>query len=315
MQGTNRIQQTTHFSLSTNTQATANASRVSDSQSHYGLYMQNIICTLFKRSSINFPPKITSEFLFYWELRSILIFKLVSRELFYLSFIIEIDVPLKPPVIREKSRVIAQPITITKAMINKLPLYSYQGAKVISSPCDIKEAVSALANESILGFDTETRPAFQKGVSYLPSLIQLASQDKVFIFQLHLIKDLTLFAPLFENAKIIKTGVGIQDDLKQLQKLGHFKPTGFVEISRLQNCQIIHNKGLCPLAAYFLGVRIAKRQQLSNWAKPDLTKAQINYAATDAWISREIYLKLTQPSLTDESYQQKTELTACSTKS
>ena len=50
--------------------------------------------------------------------------------------------------------------------------------------------------------------------------------------------------------------------------------------------------GAKKLSALVLGIRISKRQQVSNWELENLSQAQIDYAATDAWICREIYLKL-----------------------
>jgi ribonuclease D len=47
------------------------------------------------------------------------------------------------------------------------------------------------------------------------------------------------------------------------------------------------------MAAIILGVRISKAQRLTNWEAKTLTQSQQIYAATDAWICREIYLKLT----------------------
>lgn len=182
---------------------------------------------------------------------------------------------------------------IAKEMINKLPLYRYEGpVEVVSSLKDVVLAVKTLEKEPLLGFDTESQPAFKRGVTHLPSLIQLAAKDRVFIFQLHLLEGMSAFAPLFENAEIIKAGVGIKDDLMRLKKMGFFNELGFVEISQMTDRLVISNKGLRGLAGYLLGVRISKNMQLSNWGQKELTHAQVVYAATDAWVSREIYLKL-----------------------
>ncbi len=182
---------------------------------------------------------------------------------------------------------------IAKDMINKLPLYRYDGPiEIVSSPSDVDRAVKILTKENLLGFDTESQPSFKRGVTHLPSLIQLAAKDVVFIFQLHLIEGMSAFAPLFENSQILKAGVGINDDLMRLKKMAPFNESGFVEISHITDRLVISNKGLRGLAGYLLGVRISKNMQLSNWGQKDLTHSQIIYAATDAWISREIYLKL-----------------------
>jgi ribonuclease D len=49
--------------------------------------------------------------------------------------------------------------------------------------------------------------------------------------------------------------------------------------------------GVRNLAGMLLGFRIPKGNRTSNWAAPHLSPAQINYAATDAWACRELYLK------------------------
>ena len=46
------------------------------------------------------------------------------------------------------------------------------------------------------------------------------------------------------------------------------------------------------MAAIILGKRISKTQQLSNWEAASLSAPQQMYAATDAWICREMYLEL-----------------------
>ena len=51
-------------------------------------------------------------------------------------------------------------------------------------------------------------------------------------------------------------------------------------------------KSVKKMTAIILGFRISKNQQLSNWEADELTQAQRLYAATDAWVCREMYLKL-----------------------
>ncbi|PWU06429.1 MAG: 3'-5' exonuclease domain-containing protein 2 [Verrucomicrobia bacterium] len=198
--------------------------------------------------------------------------------------------------IQENNNIIENsPKGITKELINKLPLYRYDGEiEVVSSLASISDAIKELQEESLLGFDIESQPSFKRGIIHPPSLIQLAAQKTVYIFQLHELKDMEIFTPLFENSKIAKAGVGINDDLLRLKRFGLFSESGFIEIAKITDQLVISNKGLRGLAAYLLGVRISKNMQLSNWSQKELTHAQIVYAATDAWISREIYLKLTQ---------------------
>ena len=54
----------------------------------------------------------------------------------------------------------------------------------------------------------------------------------------------------------------------------------------------IRDKAVKKMAAIILGIRISKTQQLSNWEADKLSESQCRYAATDAWVCREMYLKL-----------------------
>ena len=70
-----------------------------------------------------------------------------------------------------------------------------------------------------------------------------------------------------------------------------FTPSGFVEITDITVKLGYENRGLRALAGLLLKGRISKSAQVSNWARPELDNKQVRYAATDAWISREIYLQ------------------------
>ncbi len=161
----------------------------------------------------------------------------------------------------------------------------------VAAGLDQRHALVELNNRiQELGFDTETRPAYKKGESYLPSLLQLASDDEVFIFQL---KHLGLAKPLCEilaDSTIIKAGVSLDYDIRELKKLSHFKAAGFMDLGNLAKKAGIKNHGLRGLAAVFLGERISKGMRTSNWAKDVLTPQQVQYAATDAWVGRRLYL-------------------------
>jgi len=105
------------------------------------------------------------------------------------------------------------------------------------------------------------------------------------------VQTLAPLRPIFENPDILKTGVALKDDVKELQAVEDFKPAGFFEITQLTSQLKIENKGLRPLAGILMEGRISKGAQVSNWAKQELDEKQIRYAATDAWISRELYIR------------------------
>lgn len=182
---------------------------------------------------------------------------------------------------------------LSKEAINQLPLGCWQGpVQQVRSAAEVAAVAGRLARAELLGFDTETRPAFRKGQKFAPSLLQLATEDEVFLFQL---QRTGLPAPLLailEAPAIVKAGVGLDFDLKGLQELHSFHPGGFVDLARMARRRGIRNHGLRGLAAVVCSIRISKSARTTNWANPDLTPQQIQYAATDAWIGREIYRRL-----------------------
>ena len=192
--------------------------------------------------------------------------------------------PLPPP---------AMAARISKEDINLLPLGSWEGPVVVVQRVDdLEPALARLTSADLLGFDTETRPAFRKGQSFPPSLLQLATADEVFLFQLNRVGLPGGLLKLLSDPDILKAGVGLDFDLKSLQDLRPFQPRGFVDLARVARQKGIRNNGLRGLAAAVCGIRISKSARTTNWANDLLTPQQIRYAATDAWIGRELFLRL-----------------------
>jgi ribonuclease D len=185
--------------------------------------------------------------------------------------------------------------TITKEELAKLPLVQYSGnIQLVRTQKELRQAVKDLKKETLLGFDTESKPSFQKGTTNTIAVVQLAAENSVYIFQLKLLQDITPLHAIWNNAKILKVGIALTDDIKKLKELGDFESKGFLDISSITKKIGISNTGLRALVGIFLKRRISKSAQVTNWAKPELTPAQIAYAATDAWISRELYQHIIQ---------------------
>ena len=179
---------------------------------------------------------------------------------------------------------------ISKAEINQLPLLQFSEAvHVIRKDSELEAALIGLADNDLLGFDIETRPAFRKGQCYLPSLLQLAGREAVYLFQLRRLTDLRPLFALLEDARLLKAGVSIRHDLAELQGLQPFEPAGFCDLGKMAKAKGFRNTGLRPLAALLLGLRVGKGAQVTNWARDQLTPRQITYAAIDAWVSRRLY--------------------------
>jgi len=174
--------------------------------------------------------------------------------------------------------------------INKLDRIVYEGPiHIIKTKRQMQDAVRKLRCEKLLGFDTETRPAFKKGESYPPALVQLAGRDAVYLFQLRYLDMNDGLTELFSNPRIIKTGVAVGRDILDLRKVTEFEPHGFVDLGTCAKEKGIQHHGLRGLAALLLGGRLSKGSRLTRWDRPQLGREAKLYAATDAWIGRRLY--------------------------
>lgn len=192
--------------------------------------------------------------------------------------------------------------TITSEELNALPLKAFSGkVHVITDPERLAAVASEIENHKIVGFDTETRPSFKRGQSYKVALLQLALPDKVFLIRIHQTGLPQEIISVFENKNIVKAGVAIHDDIKALQKIMHFDPTAFIELSTMAKSSGLQVESVKKLAGLLLGFRISKSAQTSNWEASTLSEKQIEYAATDAWVCLEIYrhLKAMPPTSAD----------------
>ena len=187
---------------------------------------------------------------------------------------------------------------LTKEAINDLPILSYEGdILLVQTPGELAEALAELRGERILGFDTEARPSFKKGRVYPTALIQLAGQHLVVLVRISLLPFDETLAELLAAPDIVKAGVASREDMRSLRKIHDFIPAGLADLADMAKSQGIQAQGLRTLAAALMGGRISKAAQCSNWEKKTLTPQQIRYAATDAWIGRELYLLLKENEL------------------
>ena len=179
--------------------------------------------------------------------------------------------------------------------IEKLDLASFNGETHIIDSLDkeFDNAIRYLKNKNIIGFDTETRPCFSPNQpKYGTALLQLSGAEKSFLFRINKIGMQPKLCRILADNKIIKVGAAVADDIKGLQKYQNFKPGGFVDLQKIVGDYGIKDKSVKKMSAIILGVRISKTQQLSNWEAENLSEPQQRYAATDAWICREMYKKL-----------------------
>ena len=188
-------------------------------------------------------------------------------------------------------------ISISPEEIGALELASFPGEIVLVDQDgeEFQRAIRYLKRQRVLGFDTETRPTFSPDQhSNGTALLQLSGGSKAFLFRLKTLGLPHSLAAILANPTILKVGAATLDDVRGLQKLTRFSPKGFVDLQNIVWEYGIRDKSVKKMAAIILGVKISKAQQLSNWEAEYLSESQMKYAATDAWVCREMYLRLSR---------------------
>lgn len=182
------------------------------------------------------------------------------------------------------------PSNITKADIAKLPTELFNGRIiVIHSISEVEKAVNYLKGFHILGIDTETRPSFAKGKSYEVSLMQISTDDTCFLFRLNYIGMPNALVDLLQDARQLKIGLSLKDDIQSLHRKHSFEPRGFLDLQNYVKELGIEAQSLQKIYALLFDKKISKSQRLTNWESDVLTEKQKGYAATDAWACIRIY--------------------------
>lgn len=188
-----------------------------------------------------------------------------------------------------------------KSKIGNLPRVLFEGRIiVILTERDAEKAVDYLLAQPILGLDTETRPSFKRGSLHHVSLLQVSSEDTCFLFRLNQLGLSEAVRRLLEDSKVPKIGLSLRDDLMGLHKLGDFKAGSYIDLQDHVREIGIEDLSLQKLYANFFGLRISKREQLTNWEADILSEKQKLYAATDAWACIMLYKELMRLEQTGE---------------
>lgn len=142
-----------------------------------------------------------------------------------------------------------------------------------------------LKTAALLGFDTESKPTFNKGeIQTGPHLIQLATAEKAYLFQVS--SDILDFLkPIFENPDQIKVGFGLKNDAHLFRKKG-IELKSVIELSKCFGSFGLNNPvGIKNAIALLFQMNFPKSKSVStsNWARKSLTIPQIEYAAADAY--------------------------------
>lgn len=184
-------------------------------------------------------------------------------------------------------------ISIDKKIVAEMPTVTFDGGiTVIESAEDAVEALAFLRTQAVVGFDTETKPNFRKGVTNRVSLIQVSTDDRSFLFRINKCGFTPELKEFMECDDVIKVGLSLKDDFHMLHRISEFEPRNFVELQDMVKEFRITDLSLQKIYAILFQQRISKGQRLTNWEAPRLSGAQMVYASIDAWACRRIFILL-----------------------
>lgn len=184
---------------------------------------------------------------------------------------------------------------IATEQIEKLPLAEFHGEITVVEREDqvFRNSIKTLREAKVIGFDTETKPCF---VARAPknhiALLQLSTGENAYIFRLQQLGMPQELVSILTDPSIIKVGAAVRDDIHGLNWYSRFEAGGFADLQTIAEKFGIEEKSVRKMSAIILGIRVSKSQQLSNWESSKLSDAQLKYAAIDAWVCREMYIKL-----------------------
>ncbi len=182
-------------------------------------------------------------------------------------------------------------IAISKEALSQMPMVTYPGKiVVVDTPEKARLALKKLEREAVVGFDTETRPSFKKGVVHNVALVQISTAELCYLFRINQIGISERLGRFFENPEIVKVGLSLRDDFNALHRNNQeLNPAGFVDLQDTVKDYRIKDSSLQKIYAIAFGERISKHQRLTNWEAAELSPGQQVYAAIDAWACLRLY--------------------------
>jgi ribonuclease D len=197
--------------------------------------------------------------------------------------------------------------SISKDEINELPAGGFRGRiTTVFTEKKAEEAAQTLLRHGLIGFDTETKPTFRKGQKQNPiALMQLSTERHAFLFRINETGMTPGLRKVLESPGILKIGQALKYELRTMKKELGITGRGFVDLLDIAHKLDCEPKSVRGMAALFLGIRISKSMQVTNWERGRLSGKQKRYAATDAWACLAVYGELKKRKLLERSHGRK----------
>lgn len=168
--------------------------------------------------------------------------------------------------------------------------------RLVSTGAQAREACAELTDHAVWGFDTESKPTFFKDqMSDGPHIVQLATLQGAWVFQLHDPACLAQVAALLADDRHTKAGFGLGDDTRRIVSKLAVEPAGVLELNTVFRARGYRkDMGVKGAVAVLFNRRFlkSKKAATSNWANARLSEAQLIYAANDAWAAAKVYQAL-----------------------
>jgi len=164
---------------------------------------------------------------------------------------------------------------------------------LVATRDDAERAAAALLAAGVVGFDTESKPTFAKNeVSTGPHLVQFATRETAWLFQLHRTDCNEVLGALIGSEALRKVGFGLSSDLSLIRQKLKVEPRAVHDIDdEFRRRGYRRSVGVKTAVALVFGQRFAKSRKAttSNWASHRLSEAQLRYAANDAYASIRVF--------------------------
>lgn len=168
--------------------------------------------------------------------------------------------------------------------------------RLVASAEDVDDAYAALAGQTHVGFDTESRPTFQRGEqSDGPHVLQFATLEHAYIFQTHVAQAGAAIAALLESRTVTKVGFGLDSDKTQIRAKLRVEPRSVLDLDAVfRERGYRKSVGLKSAVAIVFGQRFSKSKRIgtSNWSNRRLDERQLLYAANDAYAAIQVFSAL-----------------------
>ncbi len=189
-------------------------------------------------------------------------------------------------------------VTISRSMLAESELPVYSGVSMaritlVDNAGLAERAMAELLAVPVIGFDTESKPTFQKGeVSTGPHLVQLANDERVFLFPVLFAVNHEVLRRVLATPQVVKVGFGLGNDRTALRARLGIELNNVLDLGEvLRGPGHRGTVGAKVAVAHYFGQKFQKSKKVgtSNWASPRLNDRQLLYAANDAHVALQIY--------------------------